>query len=51
MADAHTVPRELARLDVESHAPYMKVWAVLAVLTLVEYFYAHDLQGLTSCSS
>jgi cytochrome c oxidase subunit 4 len=27
-------------LDVESHAPYMKVWAGLAVLTAVEYFYA-----------
>lgn len=27
-------------LDVESHAPYMKVWAGLAVLTAIEYFYA-----------
>jgi cytochrome c oxidase subunit 4 len=27
-------------LEVESHAPYMKVWAILAVLTLIEYFYA-----------
>ena len=27
-------------LDVESHAPYLKVWAILAVLTLIEYFYA-----------
>jgi cytochrome c oxidase subunit IV len=24
----------------ESHAPYLKVWAGLAVLTLVEYYYA-----------
>ncbi len=24
----------------EAHAPYLKVWLVLAVLTLVEYFYA-----------
>ena len=27
-------------LDVESHAPYLKVWAGLAVLTAIEYFYA-----------
>ncbi|MGC8640368.1 MAG: cytochrome C oxidase subunit IV family protein [Isosphaeraceae bacterium] len=27
-------------LDVESHAPYMRVWLILAVLTAVEYFYA-----------
>jgi cytochrome c oxidase subunit 4 len=27
-------------LDVESHAPYMRVWAILAILTLIEYFYA-----------
>jgi cytochrome c oxidase subunit 4 len=27
-------------LDVESHAPYLKVWAALAVLTAIEYFYA-----------
>ena len=27
-------------LDVESHAPYLKVWAILAILTLIEYFYA-----------
>ena len=26
---------------VESHAPYLKVWGALLVLTLVEYFYAH----------
>ena len=24
----------------ESHAPYLKVWAGLAILTLVEYYYA-----------
>jgi cytochrome c oxidase subunit 4 len=24
----------------ESHAPYMKVWSGLAILTLVEYYYA-----------
>jgi cytochrome c oxidase subunit 4 len=27
-------------LDAESHAPYMRVWAILAVLTLLEYIYA-----------
>jgi cytochrome c oxidase subunit 4 len=27
-------------LQAESHAPYIKVWAALAVLTAVEYFYA-----------
>ena len=24
----------------EAHAPYLKVWAALAILTLVEYYYA-----------
>jgi cytochrome c oxidase subunit IV len=28
----------------ESHAPYLKVWAGLAVLTLVEYYYASFLK-------
>lgn len=28
-------------LEVESHAPYLKVWFGLAVFTAVEYFYAH----------
>jgi cytochrome c oxidase subunit 4 len=27
-------------LEAESHAPYLRVWAILAVLTLIEYFYA-----------
>jgi len=27
-------------LEAESHAPYLKVWAILAILTLIEYFYA-----------
>src|SRR3954470_22049400 len=27
-------------LEVESHAPYLKVWAALAVFTAIEYFYA-----------
>jgi cytochrome c oxidase subunit IV len=28
-------------LHVESHAPYLKVFAALAVFTAIEYFYAH----------
>ena len=41
MADVYPVPVEMAEeLEVESHAPYIKVWAILAILTLVEYFYA-----------
>jgi cytochrome c oxidase subunit 4 len=41
MADAHLVPAETAEeLEVESHAPYLRVWAILAILTLIEYFYA-----------
>ena len=31
-------------MHVESHAPYMKVWAALAVLTVIEYFYARTLK-------
>ncbi len=33
-------------LDVESHAPYLKVWAGLALFTAVEYFYAHIFKDL-----
>jgi cytochrome c oxidase subunit 4 len=41
MADTPTLPADVAEeLEVESHAPYMKVWFILAVLTGVEYFYA-----------
>ncbi|MBV8316932.1 MAG: cytochrome C oxidase subunit IV family protein [Planctomycetaceae bacterium] len=28
-------------LHIESHAPYLKVWAGLAFFTAIEYFYAH----------
>jgi cytochrome c oxidase subunit 4 len=28
-------------LEVESHAPYLKVWFALLVFTLIEYEYAH----------
>src|SRR5262245_26584430 len=38
---APPVTAELAQeLEAESHAPYMKVWLALAVLTGIEYFYA-----------
>ena len=41
MADVQPLPPDMAEeLAVESHAPYIKVWAILAVLTAVEYFYA-----------
>ncbi|QEH34064.1 hypothetical protein OJF2_25980 [Aquisphaera giovannonii] len=41
MADPQSLTPEMAEeLQVESHAPYMKVWAALAGLTLLEYFYA-----------
>jgi cytochrome c oxidase subunit 4 len=31
-------------MHVESHAPYIKVWFALAVLTLIEYLYAKGLK-------
>jgi cytochrome c oxidase subunit 4 len=42
MTDAATPisPDMTEELEVESHAPYMRVWAVLAVMTGLEYFYA-----------
>ena len=41
MADVPPLPADLAEeLAAESHAPYMKIWAILAILTAVEYFYA-----------
>jgi cytochrome c oxidase subunit IV len=42
MADAApaVTPNVAEELEVESHAPYIKVWAGLAVLTAIEYFYA-----------
>jgi len=41
MADVHPLPADIAEeLTVESHAPYVRIWAILAVLTAVEYFYA-----------
>jgi cytochrome c oxidase subunit IV len=42
MADVtHMAPSEIAEEHAaEAHAPYIKVWAYLAVLTAVEYFYA-----------
>ena len=50
MADVAPVPpvsTEMAQeLQVESHAPYLKVWAGLAILTAVEYFYAMAFKDL-----
>jgi len=41
MADVHPLPADLAEeLFVESHAHYVIVWSILAVLTGVEYLYA-----------
>jgi cytochrome c oxidase subunit 4 len=42
MAETPTItPSEVAEEHAaESHAPYLKVWAALAVFTAVEYFYA-----------
>jgi cytochrome c oxidase subunit IV len=31
-------------MHVESHAPYIKVWAALAVLTAIEYLYARAMK-------
>jgi cytochrome c oxidase subunit IV len=43
MAEPHlTVDQEM---QVESHAPYFKVWTVLLVFTILEYFYASLFQG------
>jgi cytochrome c oxidase subunit 4 len=42
MADAPSLSPEMAEeLEVESHAPYMRIWFLLAVLTGVEWFYAY----------
>ena len=38
MAETHLTASE--EMEVEAHAPYIKVFFTLAVLTLVEYFYA-----------
>ncbi|WP_165222822.1 cytochrome C oxidase subunit IV family protein [Aquisphaera insulae] len=41
MADPQSLTPEMAdELQVESHAPYFRVWLALAVLTFVEYVYA-----------
>jgi cytochrome c oxidase subunit 4 len=48
MADlTKMAPSEIAEEHAaEAHAPYLKVWAALAVLTLVEYFYAFAFKEL-----
>ncbi len=38
MTEAHRTPDQ--QQHVESHAPYMKIFYVLLVLTVLEYFYA-----------
>jgi cytochrome c oxidase subunit IV len=42
MADVtHMAPSEIVEEHAsEAHAPYIKVWGALAILTLVEYYYA-----------
>ena len=41
MTDVHPLhPTWQKSLTVESHAPYIRIWFILAVLTGVEYFYA-----------
>jgi cytochrome c oxidase subunit IV len=41
MVDPYVLPSDVpGELEVESHAPYLRVWAILAVLTAIEYFYA-----------
>ena len=39
MVESHLT--ESQEMEMESHAPYIKVWAALAVFTLVEYEWAH----------
>ncbi|MFO0910527.1 MAG: cytochrome C oxidase subunit IV family protein [Isosphaeraceae bacterium] len=38
MAEPHLT--ESQEMEIESHAPYLKVWAALAVFTAIEYFWA-----------
>jgi len=35
------IREEIRERDIESHAPYLKVFGGLAILTLIEYLYAH----------
>jgi cytochrome c oxidase subunit 4 len=48
MADlTKMAPSEVAEEhQAEAHAPYLKVWAALAVLTLIEYYYASIFKNL-----
>jgi cytochrome c oxidase subunit 4 len=39
MVETHLT--ESQEMEVESHAPYLKVWAALAVFTAIEYVWAH----------
>jgi cytochrome c oxidase subunit 4 len=39
---SHLSPAEVAQEHAtEAHAPYLRVWAALAIFTAVEYFYAY----------
>jgi cytochrome c oxidase subunit 4 len=48
MADLkHMAPSEIAEEHAaEAHAPYLKVWGALAVLTGIEYYYASWFKGV-----
>lgn len=41
MAEPHMAPEDVQEMEVESHAPYIRVWLALAVFTAIEYVYAH----------
>jgi len=49
MADEKVITKVLAPTEIaeehaeEAHAPYLKVWLALAILTGIEYFYAYYL--------
>ncbi|MFO0953664.1 MAG: cytochrome C oxidase subunit IV family protein [Isosphaeraceae bacterium] len=40
MTDASLSESQEMEMEVESHAPYLKVFGALLVLTIIEYFYA-----------
>jgi cytochrome c oxidase subunit IV len=52
MADDKVITKVLAPTEIaeehaeEAHAPYLKVWAALAIFTGVEYFYAYYLNQM-----
>src|SRR5262245_20921873 len=52
MADDKVITKVLAPTEIaeehaeEAHAPYLKVWAALAIFTGIEYFYAYYLNQM-----